>query len=464
MSMRKAFSIYTTIRQLAAPARRPFGALLAALAAAAMLGAGPAPADDWPQWLGVNRDSVWREDGIVDRFPEGGLRTKWRVPISGGFAGPAVAQGRVYVMDYQTDGDQTPDPNQRTALTGSERVLCLSADSGELIWKHEYDCAYHISYATGPRATPTVHDNLVYTLGAEGDLHCLDAATGKVIWHRDFKSDFGAKTPQWGYAGHPLIDGDKLICVVGGDGTLVVAFNRRTGEEIWRGLDGNENEIGYSAPTLIEHGGRRQLLVWHARALSSLNPDTGERYWAEPLAPNYDMSIVTPRLSGDLLFVGGIINVSMMLKLNPHEPTEQVEWYGTNVVGIDPVHSTPFAEDGYLYGVKRDGKLSAVRMTDGKVLWAHFDLMPENRGVHSGTVFIVKNEERFFLFTDSGELIMARLSPEQYEELGRTKILEPTTPAQGRIVLWSHPAFANGCIYARNDDEIVCMSLAQADY
>ncbi len=219
-----------------------------------------------------------------------------------------------------------------------------------------------------------------------------------------------------------------------------------------------------TAPTLIEHRGQRQLLVWHPKALSSLDPTTGEEFWSAPLDPNYGMSIVTPRLNGNLAFVGGIVNKSMMVHLDENPPRADVQWYGTNEIGIDPCHSTPFAENGYLYGVTREGKLSAVRMEDGQVMWSHFDLMPEKRRVHSGTVFMVKNQDRFYLFTDSGELVIARLSPERYEQLGRAKIIEPTGDAMGRSVVWSHPAFAHRHVFARNDKELVCVSLSQSDY
>jgi outer membrane protein assembly factor BamB len=424
--------------------------------------ASPAGADDWPQWLGPRRDSRWRETGILKSIPAEGLRVKWRAPVSGGYAGPAVAGQRVFVMDYVTTGDQTPNPDQRSRLEGTERLLCLRADTGQQLWKYEYDCPYEISFPAGPRATPTVDGEHVYTLGAEGNLHCLDVASGAVVWSRDFKRDYGAKTPVWGFCGHPLVDGDKLICVVGGADSLVVAFDRRTGQEVWRSL--NDEQTGYSAPVIIEAGGRRQLLIWHGAALSSLDPETGQAFWSQPLDPNYGMSIVTPRWSDNMLFVGGIVNKSMMLRLDSQRPAAEVLWYGSKDVGIDPVHSTPLAEDGILYGVTREGQLSAVQMSDGHVLWSNYDLMPERRRVHSGTVFMVKNEDRFFLMNDSGELIAARLSKQGYEELGRAKILETTTDAMGRSVVWSHPAFAHGCVFARNDKEIVCVLLASADY
>lgn len=150
----------------------------------------PACGDDWPQWMGPGRDNVWREAGIVERFPAGGPEVLWRTPIAGGYAGAAVAGGRVFVTDYVTDADVKVANFERKASTGRERVLCLDEATGAMLWKHEYPVTYTIAYPAGPRCTPTVHDGRVYTLGAEGDLLCFEAATGKVTWSRDLKKDY----------------------------------------------------------------------------------------------------------------------------------------------------------------------------------------------------------------------------------------------------------------------------------
>src|SRR5262249_19235853 len=226
--------------------------------------AGSARGDDWPQWMGTNRDDVWSETGIIQKFPAKGPTVLWRIPIKGGFSGPAVADGKVYVMDYVTDVDFRTKSNAmgRPDIKGTERVLCLNAKTGKEIWKHEYDCPYKVSYPAGPRCTPTVHEGKVYTLGTEGNLFCLDADTGAKIWSKEFKTDYKAKTPMWGFCGHPLVDGKKLICVVGGENSVAVAFDKDTGKEIWKSL--SAKEPGYSPPTIIEAGGKRQLLIWHA--------------------------------------------------------------------------------------------------------------------------------------------------------------------------------------------------------
>jgi len=415
-------------------------------------------ADDWPQWLGPRRDSVWRENGILERFPEGGPDVKWRREIAGGYAGPAVAGDRVFVTDYATSEDKTPNADKRSKISGTERVLCFSADEGKLLWKHEYSCAYEISYPAGPRATPTVDDERVYTLGAEGDLHCLSVKDGSVIWSKDFGRDFNAKTPFWGYCGHPLVDGDRLICVVGGEGSVAVAFDKRTGKELWRALSAKEQ--GYCPPTIIEAGGKRQLLIWHAESINSLDPVTGGVYWSVPLDANWGMAIATPRQDGDRLFVGGIINKSVLLRLGEDEPAAEVAWRGKKRKGIGPVSSPPFLENGLMYGVDRYGELRCVRLSDGEHVWSTYAPTTGGRRANSATSFLVKNGARFFLTNEMGDLIIARLSPNGYDEISRCHMLEPTGVGFGRVVVWSHPAFANRCVYARNDRELVCVSLA----
>src|SRR5262249_17330410 len=158
---------------------------------------------------------VWRETDVLETFPEGGPKVLWRKPISWGYTGPAVADGRVFVMDFITKDMPKPNAAKRPKVPGVERILCLRATDGELLWKHEYAVIYEISYPAGPRATPAVDSGKVYTLGAEGNLFCLDAAKGTVLWSKDFKKDYNAPTPFWGHCGHPLVVDGNLICLVG---------------------------------------------------------------------------------------------------------------------------------------------------------------------------------------------------------------------------------------------------------
>jgi outer membrane protein assembly factor BamB len=419
-------------------------------------------ADDWPQWMGPGRDDVWKETGILETFPEGGPKILWRTPIAGGYSGPAVAAGRVFVTDYvRKSGELENNPGGRNELQGTERVLCLDAKTGKEIWRHEYDCPYAISYASGPRATPTVHAGKVYTLGAEGNLLCFDAAKGTILWQKDLRREYKTESPIWGFCGHPLIDGKRLICLVGGEGSVAVAFDKDTGTELWKAL--STPDAGYCPPTIITAGGKRQLLIWHPQSLNSLNPETGEVYWTEPLVPQYGMSVTAPQKSGDYLFASGIGNCAALFKLDRTKPAAEVVWDGTPSTAVYCCNSTPLIDGGVIYGNDcQVGNLRAVKLETGERLWESFAPTTggERRASH-GTAFLTKNGDRHFLFSETGELVIARLSPEKYEELSRAKLLEPTSECFGRTVVWSHPAYANKCIFVRNDKEIICASLAR---
>ncbi len=430
-------------------------ALIAALAANLS-----ARADDWPQWLGPQRDGVWRETGILDQFPDGGPRVVWRTPIAAGYSGPAVAGGKVYLTDRMlaegAKNHKEPFPQRPgKGIPGSERVLCLNEADGKLLWKHEYDCSYTCSYPIGPRTTPVVHDGKVYTLGTEGDLFCLDAASGKVLWSRDFKKDYGAKTPLWGFSSHPLIDGQKLICVVGGKGSIAVAFDKDTGKEIWKALTASEQ--GYAPPMIYELGGRRQLIIWHADAVNGLNPETGEVYWTQAQKTYQGMAISTPRQVGKDLFVSGHPNICLFLRFQTAETTAPK---AEKQKGLYVQFSTALVDDNYLYGVISGGWLACMKADSGELLWKTTKPV-STKAQPSAEAFVVKNGDRYFLFNELGDMIIARLSPKGYEEVSRTHLLNATSSAWGREVLWTHPAFANKCAYVRNDKEIICVSLAK---
>jgi outer membrane protein assembly factor BamB len=421
-------------------------------------------ADEWPQWLGPQRDAVWRETGIIEKFPADGLQFRWRVPIGGGFAGPAVADGRVYVTDRQlAKGAINPtNPFARGETSGSERVLCLNEGGGEIVWQHEYACPYTVSYSSGPRTTPTVHDGRVYTLGTEGNLLCLDAEKGAVIWSRDFKKDFNLKTPLWGFAGHPLIDGKKLICLGGGEGSVAVAFDKDTGKELWRAL--SAKEPGYAPPMIYEFAGKRQLIIWHPEAVSGLDPDTGTVFWSYPVTPSVrsSMTIPTPRQSGEQLLLTSFYNGSLMLRVDSDKPA--LVWRSKKVSemdtdGLHSVMATPLLEGGYIYSPCSYGQFRCLKADTGERMWETF-APTAGKSMRWGNAFIVKNGVRCFLFSETGDLIIAKLTPEKYEEISRAHLLDPTNPDPGRLVVWSHPAFAHKSVYARNDKEIVCVSLA----
>ena len=186
----------------------------------------------------------------------------------------------------------------------------------------------------------------VYTLGAEGNLLCLDAESGKVLWSRDFKKDFGIKAPMWGFAGHPLLDGNRLICLAGGAGSTAVAFDKDTGKEIWRAL--SAEEPGYSSPMIYEAGGKRQLILWHPEAANSLESGDGEVYWSVPFKLKAGMTLATPRKLGDWLFFTSLLQrlADAAARFRPSPPRPRLAHAEGEREGHDPpqrrhVHAVP---------------------------------------------------------------------------------------------------------------------------
>lgn len=423
-------------------------------------------AADWPQWLGPQGDLTWRESGLVEKFPEGGPKVVWRVPVANGYSGPSVVGDRVYVSDYVIETGKVDDrPGNRTVLTGQERVRAFEAATGKSLWTHAYECPINVSFPNGPRTTPAADGEFVWSLGTEGHLVCLKAADGTLVWKKELKKEYKRdESPFWGYAHHPVIHRNLVFCMPGGEGTAVVALNKRTGQEEWRAL--SAKDPGYAPPVVIERGGRALLIVWHPEALCALEAATGKLVWSIPFTPAYGMSIMAPRVEGDFIFVGAIIKKSMLVKMTPDGSKAEVEWIGEPKQALSPKNGTPLIWDGHLYGCDADGELRFASLQSGERLWTS-EAPLKGESPNSGTFFMVRLTEaadgapNHLIANDLGELILARLSPGGYEEVSRAQVLDPTTPGMGRTVVWSHPAFARQCVFLRNDRELVCVSLAQ---
>ena len=417
-----------------------------------------ASADEWPQWMGPNRDNIWRETGILSRFPEGGPQVLWRAPIAGGYSGPAVADGLVIVTDYVTSDNVKVSNFDRKKFTGIERVMCLDEATGQEKWKHENEVEYTISYPAGPRCTPIIQDGLVFTLGAEGHLFCFKADSGEVVWSKDFQKQYNTKAPLWGYAAHPLLDGDRLICIVGGEGTHAVAFDKNTGEQTWSVLTANAQ--GYSPPTIVTAAGKRQLILARPDGVSGVSPETGELHWTATYEATNGSIIMSPITIGDHLYVGGYSGKNLLLKLLPNEPGYEVVYRDKQKKGISPVNVQPFLDGKVLYGLGQRGDFYALDPMTGDRLWETTWPLGK-RPLQTGTAFIIRHEEKYFLFNEKGELMIVKLTPEGHKEIDRVKVIDPTNVAFGRDVVWSAPAFANKHVYVRNDKEIVALDLSE---
>ena len=380
--------------------------LTAVILAASVAVAMPAFADDWPQWRGAGRLGVWHETGIVDELPDE-LAVTWRTPIGSGYSGPAVADGRVFITDW------AEDPQSRT-LDGTERALALDEQTGEVLWTHEWQTTYRmlsVAYAIGPRATPTVNEDRVYVVGATGRLFCFDVETGDVIWRKDYVVDYDTSVPVWGTTSAPLVDGDRLITVVGGEpDALVVAFDKHTGAEVWRAIPVT-SEMGYAQPVIYEAGGVRQLIIWHPTAVTSLDPETGEVYWEQPWETSMGLSVATPVRSGDYLFVSQFFNGSMMMRLSGDRPAATMLWRGQSrselpdqTDGLHALVTTPVIVGEYIYGVGSYGELRGLDARTGERRWMSPDMTAQ---VRWSSAQLVQHEDRYFVNNDEGFLITA---------------------------------------------------------
>jgi outer membrane protein assembly factor BamB len=419
-------------------------------------------AEDWPEFRGRGRLGVWTETGIIDKFPSQGLSVLWRTPIRAGFAGPAVAGGRVFVLDYI----QTRRPK------GTERALALDEKTGRILWTREWEVDYSgMQYGYGPRATPTVDGDRVYVAGADGKLLCLDVVTGAVRWQKDYVVDLGA-SPQswgfhWGFASAPIVDGNRLIALVGGrPNAAVVAFDKMTGKEIWRALP-LTGDLGVGQPIIITAGGTRQLIVWLPTSLVSLDPVTGATFWEQPVKVGASMTVSTPVQSGALLFVSSFYNGGLMMSLDENKPTATLLWKGKSdsEIQTDTLHSvtgTPVVVGDHIYGMCSYGEFRCLLKKTGTRLWVSQALSQERARWAGGQ--IVRRGDLLWVNNDRGELVIVNPSPQGYQEISRTNLIKPTTPPGNRRALvnvnWSHPAYANRHIYARNDEEIIAASLA----
>jgi outer membrane protein assembly factor BamB len=419
-------------------------------------------ADDWPEIRGKGRLGEWNETGILDKFPASGLTVLWRTPIKAGFAGPSVADGRVFVTDFV----ETQRPR------GTERALALDEQTGKILWTQEWTADYRgMSYAVGPRATPTVDGDRVYVAGADGKLLCLNVKTGNILWKKDYVADFGADRKtwafDWGFSSSPLVDGNRLICMVGGrDNAKVMALDKMTGKEIWRALS-SDTQLGVGQPIIVTAGGVRQLIIWYPGAVASLDPATGKQYWEQPYKVGASMTVATPVQSGPLLFFTNFYDGPLMLTLDEKKPAATVLWKGKadNEIQTDGLHSTiatPVIIGDRIYGICSYGQFRSLRATTGERLWETQAVTKERARWASG--LIVRNRDRLFINNDRGELIIMKPDAAGYQEISRTQLIKPTSPPGNRrelaAVNWSQPAYANRHIYARNDEEIISASLA----
>lgn len=390
---------------------------------------------------------------------------EWEAPVGGGYAGPAVADGRVFLLSFYRDAAAK---DTSSGIKGEEQLLCADAASGKTVWERRWPAVYTIDYASGPRTTPTVHDGMVYALGAEGHLLCARAADGGIVWQQELTTGFHCKAPTWGFAGHPLIFEDTLICLAAGDGTTCVALDRRTGAEKWRAL--SSRQAGYCPPVLIRQGETPVLILWHGEAINALDPRTGKVHWTIPRDTQYGVSMAAPLHHGDQLLVSCFWWGCKALHLKPDFSTPEIIWEtqresDRRTEHLNALMCSPLLVEGFLYGICSYGQLRCLDWKTGARKWETFAATTgkEERCANAFLTRLGRTGHDFLISNERGELIHASLTPDGYKEKARRTLITPNCPdIKDRPAVWSHPAYSNGRIWLRNHGTLRCWKITKS--
>lgn len=394
-------------------------------------------ASDWPQFLGPTRNGVYGGSNLVEHWPSGGPPVVWQKSIGHGFSGPVVAKGRLILFHRLDD---------------QERVDCLEADSGKLIWTSAYPTGYvdDFGFDDGPRATPAIDQGRVYTFGAQGTLQCLDFNSGKRLWSVDLKTEFQAENGFFGMACSPLIEGNALLLNLGGaHGAGIVAIDKTTGKLMWKAL---EDEASYSSPIAATIGGRRLALFLTRNGFVAADPANGRVRFQYPWHSRNRTSVnaATPLVLGDTVFLSACYGTgAIFLRLHGDE-LEKV-WSGDDLLSNHYATSIEF--DGFLYGVhgrtdpgyNPGPRLRCVEVQKRRVVWETDSI---------GAATLTRAGNRLLILTETGELVDAPATPLGFKPTNRARILQSQVRA--------FPALAEGYFYARSKEELVCLNLRAA--
>lgn len=385
---------------------------------------------DWPQWRGPNRDGVSSETGLLTTWPAAGPRKLWEKPLGKGFSSMAVARGRVFTM-FQ-DGDH-------------EAVICFDAAEGAEIWRYRYRAQYTNSFGDGPRATPTVAGDLVYTVGATGMLHCLEAFTaekqGVVRWQKDLLRDFQAENLTWGVSFSPLVEGDLLYLNPGGtNGKSLVALDKRSGEVRWQSQD---DVAGYSSPLAVDMAGTRQVLFFTETGLVAVTPDAGKVLWRFPWQTQYGANIATPLVLQDYVFVSsGYGKGCAMVKVEKNADTLEARLVYKNK-NMKTHFSSCVRYRDHIYGFN-DSTLTCLDFRTGEIVW-------EQRDFEKGSLTIA--DGHLFVLGEYGRAAVAPATPKEFRETGSFQFSTKKC--------WTVPVVSNGRLYLRDESKIACYGLTK---
>ncbi len=386
---------------------------------------------DWPQWRGPNGDGTFPDAPPISR--DGGLEILWKQSIGGGYSGITVADGRVYTMDRAANESETKV---------TERVLCFDAKTGEPLFTHAYQADYGgLQYGSGPRASVTVHQGKIYALGANGNIHCLDAKSGERIWSVDSVADLQATRPTWGFAASPVIWKNLAIFHIGVPGGSYVAFDKDGGKEIWRGPD---DPAGYGTPVFAKHDGREMMVGWTPKHIVALDPAGGEVIWQSPYDVTSGVSIATPLIHRGIVLASGYWQGSKAINL----ADGSLLWENNEF--LRGLMSQGFSRDGFAWLLDKEHGLNCFELKSGTKLWDDgHQLTPADRNPQA-TFVRLRDTEEFLVLNANGELIHATITRDGITEHWREQLIGKT---------WAHPAYSGSRVFARDGRRIVCAEL-----
>ncbi|HUQ91871.1 MAG TPA: PQQ-binding-like beta-propeller repeat protein [Bryobacteraceae bacterium] len=393
-------------------------------------------AADWPQWRGPRRDGKSTETGLLKEWPENGPKLLWQIKdIGDGYSTPAVVGSRIYVMSNRG--------------MESEFVQALSVSDGAPVWSAQLGRVGNPKQEPPypmARSTPTVDGDLLYALSSDGDLACLRTATGKIVWQKSLRSDFGGRPGKWAYSESPLIDGDVLIVTPGGSEATVAALNKKTGALIWKSAVPGGDAAAYSSAVAADAAGRRQYIQFLDKGVVGVDAKTGQFLWRYDKTSTGPANIATPVVDGNYVystnarrFGGGLVQLhSTRGGVNAEEV--YFERAAPNSLGGQVLL------DGYLYGTNPEGP-ACVEFLTGKIQW-------KSAGAGPGSVLYV--DGRLYIHGENGDMLLLEATPEAYREKGRFTPPHQPQRIRAREMAWAYPVIANGRLYIRDLGTLWC--------
>ncbi len=394
-----------------------------------------ARAEDWPQWRGPNRDGKSADTGLLQEWPAGGPKLAWKATGLGtGLSNMSVAAGRLFTM-----GDKD----------GAGYVMALAPADGKILWATKVGAAGSTDPAEwnhpGPRCTPTVSGDLVFALNAFGEMICVTVADGKEQWRKDFGKDFGGKPPTWGYSESPLVDGDQVVVTPGGSRGAMVALDKKTGRVLWQAKDFTD-EAHYSSIVPAEIGGTRQYVQLTAESVVGISARDGTVLWQAPRKGNVAV-IPTPVVAGNLVYVTSGYNAgSHLFKITSDGGKfSAAQVYANRALAVH--HGGVVKVGEYIYGYSDSKGLACQNFQTGEIVWS------EKEKIKKGCVSYADGR-LYYREEDTGTMVLLDASPAGYQEKGRF-----VQPDRAPEKAWPHPTIANGKLYLRDQDLLLCYGI-----